>query len=204
MAWYRASREQAFWKRRIDYIKKMYFGGPSVCYFDPFKTIGLCVTLRHKLEWIFRKGMWLTLVKSNEWKRKSCDDIWTLVSQEKSVEFISKSGNINSDTQRILEERTFNSGVLFTKVFWDFSTYLSKEGTGTFYYKSGRIYQGQCLELKDGNIRPHGNGKWTFEDGTILEGECVAYKGEPRFIESPTKRARMSQTGEADLVFPLK
>ncbi len=192
--WHRASRDQAFWKRRIEYVEHMYHSGPT---FDAFKTLGLCTTLRHQLEWLFKKGTWVIHTKDGSWRRRSIDNIRIIVRSKGSIidisEYVSVNGSLNKTTGRYLQECRGCDSEHYAKSFFDFPTYASETGTGFFLFHSGRTFEGQCLESKEfDRIVPHGNGKWVLEDGSILEGECVAYKGEPRFIEQPpTKRIKI-------------
>jgi hypothetical protein len=188
-AWYNTTQKQAFWKRRIDQK------APPL--FNVFHSL-LPETVRHQVEWLFRED-WM-IVYCGSYCRKSFDGTWLRQYGKKGKLWRVTSYRSSSHVFRFVGkfiQFTFvtddETDCKYSKILLDFNVFESNICNGTFWCRNGDLYVGES-HLFGAKYIPHGDGKWIFSDGTILEGEGIAWKGNPRYIEPPTKRIKSDGT----------
>ncbi len=209
--WYEQTRLPLFWAKHILCAKQKAIAAfvpnhsitreadiAAIYAFDTFAS-PVPETLRDQVEWVFRMR-WLHLEHSAEDRdavvvrktaRKTCYEEWRNPLDNKLHEctwFESSSFSYEGKMVTVSP-----NDVKFRRIEVDHAQSLIATRI-IFRMPDDSIFDGQGLNISetgDTKYRPHGNGKWIFADGTVLEGECVAYKGEPRFIEPPSKRNKV-------------
>ena len=188
--WYRATREQTFWKRRIEEQKRTKYA--KIRFIDKFDTF--CISVEpfvDQVRWLFYKGQSI-------YQDITCE-MYTIVRDSgPNLMYVvfDENGNIYfkaHQQSRVCHTFWYSYGEhVWIKRYIDSDGKFSKREVcrryqnGDMYEGEGRLVSGEYRMEK---VEPHGDGKWTFANGSILEGQGVAWKGEPR---KPLKKVKIS------------
>ncbi len=186
--WYKATRKQTFWKRRIQIeIRNRY---SNIKYINKFDTFCIPIeTLEDQVKWLFGRD------RGYMYSENTSGDYSIVRTAGNNLMYIvfEKSGNIYQKVHQLFKKYdTFwtvsspESKVKWSNRIFDETGEEVRERNVIYRTELGDMYEGKAHCIPETRqVIPHGDGKWIFSDGTILEGIGVAWMGEPR---KPIKR----------------